>query len=66
MTGIEAITAQNGWAMAVVGAVIVMIALTILATTISQVHKVIFYCESRLRRCRQATDAKSEENPDRL
>lgn len=41
MTGLNAITAQNGWAMAITGAIIVMSGLAILSFIISQLHKVI-------------------------
>ena len=41
MTGIEAITANNGWAMAAVGGSIVFSGLVILSLTISQLHKVL-------------------------
>ena len=41
MTGIQAITAQNGWVMALTGAIIVMIGLAILSFLISQLHKII-------------------------
>ena len=40
MYGFEAISAQNGWAMAVAGALIVMAGLTVLSFVISQLHKV--------------------------
>jgi len=39
--GLEAIQANNGWAMAVTGAVIVMIGLAVLSFIISQLHRVI-------------------------
>ena len=40
MYGLEAISAQNGWAMAVAGALIVMAGLTVLSFVISQLHKI--------------------------
>ena len=39
MYGFEAISAQNGWAMAIAGALIVMSGLAVLALVISQLHK---------------------------
>ena len=39
--GLEAINAHNGWAMAVTGAVIVMIGLSVLSLIISQLHRII-------------------------
>lgn len=47
MTGLEAITHHNGWAMAVVGASIVISGLAILALIISQLHKVIGLMEKK-------------------
>ena len=47
MYGIEAINAQNGWAMAIAGALIVMSGLSILAFIISQLHKVLELMEPR-------------------
>lgn len=41
MYGLEAISANNGWAMAVTGPLIVMSGLTILAIIISQLHKLV-------------------------
>jgi len=38
--GLEAITAHNGWAMAVAGALIVVAGLTVLSFVISQLHKI--------------------------
>ena len=47
MTGLEAINAHNGWAMAVTGAVIVMIGLSVLSFIISQLHRIINFVDSR-------------------
>ena len=41
MYGLEAISAHNGWAMAITGPLIVMSGLTILAIIISQLHKLV-------------------------
>ena len=41
MTGLQAISAQNGWAMAVTGALIVMVGLAAQSFIISQLHKII-------------------------
>lgn len=41
MYGLEAISANNGWAMAITGPLIVMSGLTILAIIISQLHKLV-------------------------
>jgi hypothetical protein len=43
--GLEAISAQNGWAMAIAGALIVMAGLTVLSLVISQLHKIAAFLE---------------------
>jgi len=45
--GIENITANNGWAMAGVGATIVFIGLVVLCFVISQIHKILELWEQR-------------------
>ena len=47
MIGLEAISAYNGWAMAVDGIIIVMSGLALLAFIISQLHKVIGLFEKK-------------------
>ena len=47
MYGIAAITAKNGWAMALAGALIVMTGLTVLALVISQLKKLADFIEHR-------------------
>ncbi|WP_028579087.1 hypothetical protein [Desulfogranum japonicum] len=47
MTGLEAISHHNGWAMAAVGASIVLSGLAILATIISQLHKIVALLEKK-------------------
>ncbi len=47
MFGFENITANNGWAMAVVGATIVFIGLVVLSLVISQVHRILKLWENR-------------------
>lgn len=56
MYGIEAISAANGWAMAIAGALIVMSGLTVLSFVISQLHKLATLLEKGL-------EKKSEETP---
>jgi len=63
MTGLEAITEQNGWAMASVGALIVMAALSALAFAIAQARKVIAFCEACWERRRKAGDSTAIHNP---
>jgi hypothetical protein len=45
--GIDAITANNGWAMALTGACIVMTGLSILSFVISQLHKIVALTEGK-------------------
>ena len=45
MTGLEAINAANGWAMAFAGITIVLTGLTVLSTIISQLHKLVGWME---------------------
>jgi len=47
MIGLEAISAHNGWAMAITGSIIVMCGLSALALIISQLHKVIGLFEKK-------------------
>ena len=47
MYGIDNITANNGWAMAAVGATIVFIGLVVLSFVISQIHKILEIWEKR-------------------
>lgn len=48
MYGFEAISAQNGWFMMLVGITIVLGGLSTLAIIISQLHRVISFYENRL------------------
>ncbi len=41
MSGLQAITVHNGWAMSLAGALIVFAGLVILSTVISQLHKIL-------------------------
>jgi hypothetical protein len=45
--GFENITANNGWAMAFVGATIVFLGLVVLSLVISQIHKILNLWEKR-------------------
>ena len=47
MFGIDNITNNNGWAMAVVGATTVFLGLIILSFAISQIHKILELWENR-------------------
>ena len=48
MYGLDAISAANGWAMAIAGALIVMTGLSVLSFVISQLHKVAGLLEKGL------------------
>jgi hypothetical protein len=50
MVGIENITNNNGWAMAVVGATTVFLGLVVLSFVISQIHKILDLWENRGKR----------------
>jgi hypothetical protein len=45
--GLKAITAHNGWAMALAGALIVFSGLVVLSFVISQLHKVLMFFEKK-------------------
>ena len=47
MYGFHAISAHNGWAMAIAGALIVFSGLVVLSTAISQIHKIILFLEKK-------------------
>ena len=47
MIGLQAISAHNGWAMAITGSIIVMSGLSVLAFIISQLHKIIGLFEKK-------------------
>jgi hypothetical protein len=45
--GLKAITAHNGWAMALAGALIVFSGLVVLSFVISQLHKILMFFEKK-------------------
>jgi hypothetical protein len=47
MTGLDAISACNGWSLAAVGISIVFTGLVILSLTIAQLHKILAFWENR-------------------
>ena len=47
-TLLENIAMHNGWAMAATGAIIVMVGLALLATIISQLHRIIAFFDRRV------------------
>lgn len=57
MFGIDNITNNNGWAMAVVGATTVFIGLIVLSFVISQMHKILDFWENRGKRANRIKKA---------
>jgi len=57
--GLEAISAQNGWAMAVAGALIVISGLTVLSLVISQLHKIAAFLEKGVEKLSEKTSGKA-------
>ena len=66
VTGMDAITANNGWAMAVTGAIIVMCGLSILSFLISQLHKIIALFEKKPQAPTPRPSAAASEKPGLL
>ena len=60
--GLEAISAHNGWAMAVVGATIVFTGLVILSFAISQIHRILSFRETRSTEPPSVEETGPEEN----
>jgi len=58
--GLEAIQAHNGWAMAVTGAIIVMIGLSVLSFIISQLHRIIDMVDGRRDRKSKKPNARNQ------
>ena len=61
MYGLEAINANDGWAMAIAGALIVMSGLAVLSFVISQLHKVAALLEGGLKK--RAAPKTADEPP---
>jgi hypothetical protein len=65
--GIENITNNNGWAMAVVGATIVFCGLVVLSLAISQIHKILNLWDDReqlLSRFKKKPSAVGDQKPE--
>jgi hypothetical protein len=65
MFGIDYITNNNGWAMAVVGATTVFVGLAVLSFVISQVHKLLDAWENRTKDKADAAERPTEKAPAR-
>jgi hypothetical protein len=59
--GLDAISANNGWAIAITGALIVMVGLAVLSLVISQLHKLVALMERRHRPATQKAEPKTTE-----
>ena len=65
MYGLEAISANNGWAMAIAGALIVISGLTVLAFVIAQLHKLIGLFEKLEQKQKQKKELLKKEAKDK-
>jgi len=63
MFGIENITSNNGWAMAVVGATTVFLGLAALSFVISQIHKILELWENRNKKKARPAKPPEEKGP---
>lgn len=61
MYGLEAISAYNGWAMAITGPLIVMSGLTILSIIISQLHKLVAVFDKKDKQATEPADKSKNE-----
>ena len=66
MYGIENITANDGWAMAAVGATIVFLGLVVLSFVISQIHKILELWEKRGESKELKKDESTPSEPPKL
>jgi len=64
--GLEAISANSGWAMAITGPLIVMSGLTILAIIISQLHKLVGIFDKKAKQTTEPVvkDKKAKQNTE--
>ena len=64
MYGLHAISTHNGWAMAIVGVLIVFSGLVVLSTAISQIHKIMLFFGNKYAGFRNNHKNKFQENDD--
>ena len=64
MYGFHAISTHNGWAMAIVGALIVFSALVVLTTAISQIHRILLFLENRYAGFRNNNKIQKNDGPE--
>jgi hypothetical protein len=63
MFGIDNITNNNGWAMAVVGATTVFLGLAVLTFVISQIHKILELWENRNKKQARPAEPPKDKEP---
>jgi hypothetical protein len=63
LQGLAAITAHNGWAMAVTGAIIVTTGMAILSSIIAQLHKIIGFFEKGEKKGLEEAEPSSAAQP---
>jgi hypothetical protein len=61
--GIEAISAYNGWSMAIIGIVIVFTGLVTLSFVISKIHKVLYLLEIKKKLLKKYKKKRIQEKP---
>ena len=66
MYGLEAISANNGWAMAITGPLIVMSGLIILAIIISQLHKLVTIFDKKAKQITEPPTKSKVESKDEI
>lgn len=64
MYGLKAITANNGWAMALAGALIVFAGLVILSSVISQLHKILNIWDKKPVPLAEGPEPSDEDEPE--
>ncbi len=64
MYGLKAISAYNGWAMALAGALIVFSGLVVLSTAISQLHKILLFLEKKYAGFRKNNKIQENDEPE--
>ena len=66
MYGLEAISANNGWAMAITGPLIVMSGLTILSIIISQLHKLVAIFDKKAKQTTEPPDKSKVKSKEEI
>lgn len=66
MYGLEAISANNGWAMAIIGPLIVMSGLIILSIIISQLHKLVAIFDKKAKQTTESPTKSKVKSKDEI